>query len=311
MDAFVPADGDDGAHLGVLVASRYGKISIVTPLTGAYPLVSLPSRRSCCASATRRPQRRWHRRHPGRHVLVHLVNTVAPPRRGPPSPRHRGRAQLQRGGGECHLAVLPSWHCSSGAELCVCTTSNPCPNGGPAQPPANCSTFPLALADGILRQVAVDYCKGAAWCPRMVVVPGGTFVMGSPPTRSGPLRRPASQRRVTIQSVCSGKVSGDAHAVGNKSPRPQPDRPASGQPMCLCAETQCVLYFLYSPYSNHHPVARITCYLSPRIHALGRATKRATHIGCLPSGNVTMRLAPELPRPSHGQRSQSRASQLR
>ena len=30
-----------GGDLGVLVANRYGPISFVTPLTGAYPLVTL------------------------------------------------------------------------------------------------------------------------------------------------------------------------------------------------------------------------------------------------------------------------------
>ena len=30
-----------GGDLGVIIASRYGPISIVTPLTGAYPVVTL------------------------------------------------------------------------------------------------------------------------------------------------------------------------------------------------------------------------------------------------------------------------------
>ena len=42
MDALVPAHGDDGlGRLGVPIASRAGKLSIGTPLTGAYPLVTL------------------------------------------------------------------------------------------------------------------------------------------------------------------------------------------------------------------------------------------------------------------------------
>ena len=39
--AFFPMGMMASGDLGVLIASRYGKISIVTPLTGAYPLVTL------------------------------------------------------------------------------------------------------------------------------------------------------------------------------------------------------------------------------------------------------------------------------
>jgi drug/metabolite transporter (DMT)-like permease len=39
--SFLPLGMMASGDLGVLIASRYGKISIVTPLTGAYPLVTL------------------------------------------------------------------------------------------------------------------------------------------------------------------------------------------------------------------------------------------------------------------------------
>jgi drug/metabolite transporter (DMT)-like permease len=39
--SFLPMGMMAAGDLGVLIASRYGKISIVTPLTGAYPLVTL------------------------------------------------------------------------------------------------------------------------------------------------------------------------------------------------------------------------------------------------------------------------------
>jgi drug/metabolite transporter (DMT)-like permease len=39
--SFMPMGMMAAGDLGVLIASRYGKISIVTPLTGAYPLVTL------------------------------------------------------------------------------------------------------------------------------------------------------------------------------------------------------------------------------------------------------------------------------
>ncbi|MDE2219482.1 MAG: EamA family transporter [Gammaproteobacteria bacterium] len=41
LRSFLPMGMMAAGDLGVLVASRYGKISIVTPLTGAYPLVTL------------------------------------------------------------------------------------------------------------------------------------------------------------------------------------------------------------------------------------------------------------------------------
>ena len=41
LRSFLPMGMMAAGDLGVLVASRYGKISIVTPLTGAYPVVTL------------------------------------------------------------------------------------------------------------------------------------------------------------------------------------------------------------------------------------------------------------------------------
>ena len=41
LRSFLPMGMMASGDLGVLIASRYGKISIVTPLTGAYPLVTL------------------------------------------------------------------------------------------------------------------------------------------------------------------------------------------------------------------------------------------------------------------------------
>jgi len=41
LRSFLPMGMMASGDLGVLIASRYGQISIVTPLTGAYPLVTL------------------------------------------------------------------------------------------------------------------------------------------------------------------------------------------------------------------------------------------------------------------------------
>ncbi len=39
--SFIPMGMMAGGDLGVIIANRYGPISIVTPLTGAYPVVTL------------------------------------------------------------------------------------------------------------------------------------------------------------------------------------------------------------------------------------------------------------------------------
>ena len=41
LHSFVPMGMMAGGDLGVMIASRYGPISIVVPLTGAYPVVTL------------------------------------------------------------------------------------------------------------------------------------------------------------------------------------------------------------------------------------------------------------------------------
>jgi hypothetical protein len=70
--SFLPM-GMAAGDLGVLIASRYGQISIVTPLTGAYRLSRSRSRCWCCARADLAAEVRLHRRDPGRHVLLHFL----------------------------------------------------------------------------------------------------------------------------------------------------------------------------------------------------------------------------------------------
>jgi drug/metabolite transporter (DMT)-like permease len=41
LHSFVPMGMMAGGDLGVMIASRYGPISVVVPLTGAYPVVTL------------------------------------------------------------------------------------------------------------------------------------------------------------------------------------------------------------------------------------------------------------------------------
>jgi len=47
--------------------------------------------------------------------------------------------------------------------------------------------------------VVFDECAGAAWCPRMIRIPGGTFRIGSPSTERGRFEDEGPQRTVTIR----------------------------------------------------------------------------------------------------------------
>lgn len=50
-----------------------------------------------------------------------------------------------------------------------------------------------------------DDCNGAAWCPHMVVIPGGTFLMGSPGDEAGRFDDEGPQRKVSIRSFAVGQ----------------------------------------------------------------------------------------------------------
>lgn len=50
-----------------------------------------------------------------------------------------------------------------------------------------------------------DDCGDAGWCPRLVVIGGGSFVMGSPDSEAGRNRDEGPQRRVTIRQFAAGK----------------------------------------------------------------------------------------------------------
>ena len=61
------------ADLGVLIASRYGRISLVTPLTGAYPVVTLAF--AALVLQERIALLQWAASlHPGRDVLLHRLS---------------------------------------------------------------------------------------------------------------------------------------------------------------------------------------------------------------------------------------------
>lgn len=50
-----------------------------------------------------------------------------------------------------------------------------------------------------------DDCNGAGWCPRMIVIPAGEFLMGSPENEAGRTADEGPQRRVTIRQFAVGK----------------------------------------------------------------------------------------------------------
>ncbi len=75
-----------------------------------------------------------------------------------------------------------------------------------------------------------DDCGGAGWCPRMVVIPAGSFLMGSPLTEAGRAEFEGPQRRVTVHEFAASKFEityGDWAACVSRSgcsanPEPSP-----------------------------------------------------------------------------------------
>ena len=85
------------------------------------------------------------------------------------------------------------------AALASCT-SRPRTEGDSAR--ANAAATPAsALRDG----QEFDDCAGAAWCPRMVVIPGGSFSMGSPTSEPGRYDEEGPQRQVSVRRFAVGK----------------------------------------------------------------------------------------------------------
>lgn len=85
-----------------------------------------------------------------------------------------------------------------------------------ADPPADSST----LAPGS----TFDDCKGADWCPKMTVVPAGTFVMGSPVSEAGRFDDESPQHEVKVASFAIGKYAvtrGQWSAFAKETKRPE------------------------------------------------------------------------------------------
>jgi len=67
------------------------------------------------------------------------------------------------------------------------------------------SRTPQAPASGMQAGREFDDCGNAGWCPRMVVVPGGSFTMGSPDSEGDHSADESPQHRVRIRQFAAGK----------------------------------------------------------------------------------------------------------
>jgi formylglycine-generating enzyme required for sulfatase activity len=100
-----------------------------------------------------------------------------------------------------------------------------------------------------------DDCAGAAWCPRMVSLASGRFVMGSPPRERGRFDDEA-QRSVRVQAFAIAKypvTRGQWHAFVAATGRSTPDAP------CAYARTGHPTWKNTGfPQDDRHPVVCVT-----------------------------------------------------
>ena len=127
--------------------------------------------------------------------------------------------------------------------------------GGPTAPEREAAQPPSPAPKHTGRR-QFDDCRGAAWCPRMVIVPGGTFLMGSPPSEAGRFDDEGPQRHVKIQSFAVGKfpvTRAQWEAFSSTAERPVPNS--------LCAYALRLNASWKDPgfpQSEDHPVVCVT-----------------------------------------------------
>ena len=86
-------------------------------------------------------------------------------------------------------------------------------------------------APGHVNVLEFDDCGGAAWCPRMMRMPPGPFMMGSPAGRARTVRRRgAAASRRDQESVCAWEVRRHARAVRGVRGR---DASRAGARLCV------------------------------------------------------------------------------
>lgn len=100
-----------------------------------------------------------------------------------------------------------------------------------------------------------DDCRGGAWCPRMVALPAGTFIIGSPKTERGRFDD-EPQRRVHVGAFAIAKypvTRGQWAAFVVATHRPTPDAP------CAYAHTGHPTWKDTGfPQDDRHPVVCVT-----------------------------------------------------
>lgn len=109
--------------------------------------------------------------------------------------------------------------------------------------------------DTAVTRAEFDDCRGGAWCPRMVALPAGTFVMGSPARERGRFDDEA-QRRVHVGAFAVAKypvTRGQWAAFVAATHRPTPDAP------CAYAHTAHPTWKDTGfPQDDQHPVVCVT-----------------------------------------------------
>jgi formylglycine-generating enzyme required for sulfatase activity len=102
---------------------------------------------------------------------------------------------------------------------------------------AGCALSPSDQRTQAAPQQEFDDCGGADWCPRMVTIPGGNFIMGAPVSEAGShdLERP--QHPVAIRRFAAGKYDvtrGQWAAFVSATRRPDPE--VTGNTNCTWRE---------------------------------------------------------------------------
>jgi len=102
---------------------------------------------------------------------------------------------------------LTFWALAGMALLGVALSARAQPQTPPASPPA--ATAPEVQSAPLPGQWRAgqefDDCNGAGWCPRMVVLPAGSFTMGSPFWEGGRQDDEGPRRDVSIRQFATGK----------------------------------------------------------------------------------------------------------
>ena len=117
-----------------------------------------------------------------------------------------------------------------------------------------------------------DDCAAAAWCPRMVLIPGGTLLMGSAPDELGRFDDEGPQRHVKIRQFAVGKypvTRGQWAAFAQATQRPVP-KATCAYALALAPSWQNTGF----PQGDDHPVV---CVSWSDAHDYVRWLSRQTH----------------------------------